>query len=121
MFNIVFFTTLISLLMQGMTLAKVAKWLRVDDIPPPEVETFGIEMPDEMGMLTDTVIEKDDPENGTALRDINMPLGKRIVMIKRKDRFIVPDGNVILEEGDKLLVLEYESTTENAQSDNNQS
>ncbi len=112
MFNIVFFTTLISLLMQGMTLAKVAKWLDVDDITPPEVETFGIEIPDEMGMLSDTVIKKNDPENGTAIRDINMPEGKRIVMIKRQDSFIVPDGNVILAEGDKLLILEYETEAE---------
>ena len=49
MFNIVFFITLLSLLFQGTTIPFVAKLLKVGEKAEREVDTMGIEMPDEMG------------------------------------------------------------------------
>ena len=107
MFNIVFFITLLSLLMQGMTIPKVARKLGVEEVSDPEVETFGIDMPEEMGTLSDYVIQASDLANGNTLKDLEMPSGKRVIMIRRGDTNIVPEGNVTLAEGDKLLVLNY--------------
>lgn len=46
-FNIVFFITLLSLIFQGMTIASVARWLRLDLPSEREGNEFGVEIPEE--------------------------------------------------------------------------
>ncbi len=107
MFNIVFFITLVSLLLQGMTIPKVAKKLHVDEDSEPEVETYGIEMPDGMGTFTNHIVETADLARGNTLKDLQMPEGRRVVVIKRDEELIVPAGDVVLQPDDKLLIIEY--------------
>ena len=78
-FNIVFFITLISLLLQGMTLSPAAKWLKLSYDADPEVETFGMEIPEEMGMLRDHTVTEDDLADGDTLRDLHLPHGIRVM------------------------------------------
>lgn len=112
MFNIVFFITLLSLLFQGTTIPFTAKLLKVGEKVEGEVDTMGIEMPDEMGTLTNHIVTKKDLSKGNLLKDLNMPLGKRVIMIKRGDDFIMPDGGATLMEGDQMLILESYSQNE---------
>lgn len=112
MFNIVFFITLLSLLFQGTTIPFAAKLLKVGEKAEGEVDTMGIEMPDEMGTLTNHIVTKKDLSKGNLLKDLNMPLGKRVIMIKRGDDFIMPDGGATLMEGDQMLILESYSQNE---------
>ena len=105
MFNIVFFITLLSLLFQGTTIPFVAKLLKVGEKAEREVDTMGIEMPDEMGTLTNHIVTKKDLQNGSLLKDLNMPIGKRVIMIKRGEDYIMPEGNSLLREGDQMLII----------------
>ena len=106
LFNIVFFITLLSLLIQGMTIAKVARWLQLD---LPEEKTgndFGVELPDEINSkLEDLTLTADMLQNGNRLADMNLPKGMLVMIIKRGTQFIVPNGKMELLVGDKLLVI----------------
>lgn len=105
MFNIVFFITLLSLLIQGMTLSPMARALGLVDQEDPEVETFGMDIPEEMGMLRDHIVTEDDLADGDTLRDLHLPHGIRVMMVRRKDKFIVPHGSLKLSAGDRLVIL----------------
>jgi cell volume regulation protein A len=104
-FNIVFFITLLSLLVQGMTLSPAARWLKLSYEEDPEVETFGMEIPDEMGMLRDHTVTEEDLASGGTLRELNLPHGIRVMMVKRGERFLVPHGSMPLEPGDHLIII----------------
>ena len=80
-FNVVFVITLLSLLIQGMTLTSSAKLLKLNDVDEAPPETFGMELPDEMGKLTDYTLKASDLEYGSTLRDLQMPHGTRVMMI----------------------------------------
>ncbi len=108
-FNIVFFITLISLLLQGMTLSPAAKWLKLSYDADPEVETFGMEIPEEMGMLRDHTVTEDDLAEGDTLRDLHLPHGIRVMMVRRDGRFLVPHGSMPLQPGDHLVIIMGES------------
>lgn len=104
-FNIVFFITLLSLLLQGMSVNRIAKWLHLSlkEVPPPE--TFGIEIPQEAGTLSSCILTAAQLEDGNTLKEIKLPQKSRVVMIQRGTKLIVPDGSVPLREGDKLLMI----------------
>lgn len=104
-FNIVFFITLLSLIFQGMSIPRVAKLLHLN-LPMEKVpETFGIEIPEEAGKLQDYTLTDDDLESGNTLKEIQFPQGARVVIIRRDDKFIIPDGSVELQNGDQLLII----------------
>jgi cell volume regulation protein A len=105
MFNIVFLITLFSLLLQGMTLSPVARMLRLSYEEDPQVETFGMEIPEEMGMLRDHTVTEEDLKKGPTLRDLGLPHGIRVMMVRRGDSYLVPHGSMPLEAGDRLVII----------------
>ena len=105
MFNIVFLITLFSLLLQGMTLSPVARLLRLSYEEDPQVETFGMEIPEEMGMLRDHTVTEEDLKKGPTLRDLGLPHGIRVMMVRRGDSYLVPHGSMPLEVGDRLVII----------------
>ena len=105
MFNIVFIITLFSLLVQGGTLAPAANLLHLTYDEDPVAETFGMEIPEEMGMLRDHIVTEEDLAHGTTLRDLHLPHGIRVMMVRRDDRFLVPHGSMPLEPGDRLVII----------------
>ena len=104
-FNMVFCITLLSLLMQGMTLPPLAKLLNLSYDADPEVNTFGVELPEEVGMLRDHVVVEEDLAEGDTLRDLSLPHGIRVVTVRRNDKFLVPHGSMKLMPGDQLLII----------------
>ena len=104
-FNIVFCITLLSLLLQGMTLTPMAHLLNMSIDDDPDVETFGMEIPEEMGMLRDHIVAQEDLEGGDTLRDLHLPHGIRVVMVRRGPKYIVPHGSLKLMEGDRLVII----------------
>ena len=109
MFNIVYIITLFSLLVQGGSLGRVAKKLHLSYEEDPQADTFGIEVPDEMGMLRDHTVSEEDLVHGDTLRDLHLPHGIRVMMVRRGDRFLVPHGSMPLEVGDRLVIIMGES------------
>lgn len=104
-FNIVFFITMLSMLIQGMSIPSVARRLHLDLPQERKPETFGIEIPEEAGKLIDATLTEDDLSEGDTLKEISLPDGARVVMIQRAQELIVPDGSVKLKAGDKLLMI----------------
>ena len=104
-FNIVFSITLLSLLIQGMTISPMARLLNLSIDDDPEVETFGMEIPEEMGMLRDHIVSEVDLEGGDTLRDLHLPHGIRVVMVRRGPKYLVPHGSMKLIQGDRLVII----------------
>ena len=104
-FNYVFLFSLFSLLMQGGSLKWMAKKLRIGYEEDPEVETFGMDVPEEMGMMRDHIVTEEDLSRGATLRDLHLPHGIRVMMVRRDGRFLVPHGSMPLEIGDHLVII----------------
>lgn len=104
-FNIVFFITLLSMVLQGGTIVMAAE--KLDLLLPAEKEkNFNVELPDEAGEQSEiTVTEELLCEKGKTLQTLGLPQGVLVVMIKRGDRYIVPTGTVELQAGDHLLTI----------------
>lgn len=106
LFNIVFFITLLSLIIQGMTISKMARWLKLDLPEEKEGNEFGVELPEEIDThLDDITLTEDMLSTGNRLADMNIPKGTLVMLIKRGNEFIIPNGQIELHAGDKLLVM----------------
>ena len=106
-FNIVFFITIFSLVIQGTTVGGVAKVLGVADKSPDK--GFDIDLPDEVkAALTEVDIIEGGVRDGAQLRDVKLPEKTLVMMIRRGERYIVPNGSTVLHKGDKLLLISEE-------------
>ena len=47
-------------------------------------------------------------EKGNTLKEIALPEKTLVILIKRNDGYIVPNGSVELQPGDKLLLINQE-------------
>jgi cell volume regulation protein A len=104
-FNVVFFITLLSLILQGMSISWFAKKLHLDLPPEPERE-FDIHLPDELSStLNEVVITRKMLKHGNTLATMNVPKGNLAMMVKRGNEYHVPNGKMELFEGDVLLFI----------------
>ena len=105
-FNVVFFITLLSLIIQGMTISAGARMLHLDLPQEKEGNEFGVELPEEIdSQLMDQTLTADMLKNGNRLADMDIPKGTLVMLVKRGNEFIIPNGQVELYEGDKLLFI----------------
>jgi len=106
-FNLVFFISVISVLVQGTTLSTVAKWLQVsipEKLKPiSDTERFLQEFP--KSALREFTLNPGDRANGKQIVNLHFPLNAFIVMIKRNNQFIRPGGSTALQEKDTLMVI----------------
>ncbi|MCQ2959687.1 MAG: potassium/proton antiporter [Bacteroidales bacterium] len=108
LFNIVFFCTLVSLIIQGTSLPQVAKWLHLvgNSKGLRKPKHFDIDLPDEIkSAATEIVITEQLLKNGNKLMDIGLPEKTLAIMVKRDMGFFVPTGKSVLKEFDTLLVI----------------
>ena len=104
-FNIVFFITLMSLIIQGSTITSAAKKLNLSLPVPDDDNKFGVEVPEEAGKLVEVTLTEEALQLGNTLKEVKLPEGMLVMMIKRGEKFIVPNGSVELHEGDRLLII----------------
>jgi len=107
-FNIVFFVTLVSLLVQGTTVPAVARLLGLTgkNKPQNKLQAFDVELSDEIkSSMTELTLSEDHLSHGKRIMDMPMPENTLIVMIKRNDHYFVPKGATELEPGDTLLLI----------------
>jgi cell volume regulation protein A len=106
-FNLVFFISVTSVIIQGTTLTVVAKWLNVslpenakpitdfdkiiEDFPKSSLKEFEI-------LPNYQVVNK-------RIVDLNFPLSAFIIMIKRNGHFIRPGGSTVLNSNDILMII----------------
>jgi len=106
-FNLVFFISVSSVLLQGTTLPIVAKWLHVR-VPEKIKRKFplDIELKDN---FKSELVELDIPENspsvGKAVVQLGLPKKAQIVMIHRDELYIIANGDTEIQANDHLLIM----------------
>ncbi|HJD02059.1 MAG TPA: ion transporter [Candidatus Mediterraneibacter excrementavium] len=75
--------------------------LRKDDIMVLGAESF---QDKEHIRLKEITLQKNNPWNGRRIRDLDISRHSVIVLIKRKDKVMIPNGNLVLREGDMVIL-----------------
>ncbi|MDR1226342.1 MAG: potassium/proton antiporter [Prevotellaceae bacterium] len=115
-FNIVFFVSVTSVLIQGTTLSKVAQWLHVS-APFKKQHKFSIdiELDEDAEELKSRFARVVLPDNskavGIPLLELGFPQKAAISLIIRGDKYITPYGATVLEPHDKLLIASEDATS----------
>lgn len=105
-FNIVFFITLLSLLVQGTTISPLARRLHLDEPLHDDGNSFGLELPDEMSsQLQELIVTPALLAQGDTLKEVALPDKALVMMVRRGGKHIVPDGKLQLQAGDVLLLI----------------
>ena len=106
-FDLVFFVSITSVLVQGTTLLKVGNLLKVT--LPEELKTRtqrdrefseGIK-----SLLTEIVVPENSPIIGREVVELKLPKSTLISIIKRNGKYITPHGATVIEPNDQLFVL----------------
>lgn len=105
-FNIVFFITIVSLVIQGTTVSKVARLLGLSTPLEKTGNDFGVELPEEIDTrLYDMTITQEMLDKASSLKDMNFPQGTLVMIVKRNNKYLIPNGTLKLHIGDKLLLI----------------
>lgn len=111
-FSIVFFLTLLSLLVQGSTVPWVAKRLGLYEELVEEVKYFDVEIAQHMGTkMEQRCVKEEMLGNGNRLMDIDLDDSELVVLVRRGDNYMVPKGRLELQPQDILLVVSEEHET----------
>lgn len=104
LFNVVFLSTIISLLVQGTTVSGMANLL---GLAYEERESaFDVNMHEDMkSALTEVEVNECMLESGHTLKEITLPENTLVMMVCRDGEYFVPQGKTELQLGDKLLVI----------------
>ena len=106
-FNLIFFITLTSALVQGWSIPLTAKIFGVRG-QKVKNKHIPIEMTDAEktnNELLDLIIPPNSAVAGRSLAELRLPPESLITVIYRDNDYVVPSGGSILEEGDTILVL----------------
>lgn len=106
-FNIVFFISVTSVLLQGTTLSFVAKWLHValpEKVKPVSAnERYILNLP--KSAMKEIVVPPYSFATNKRIVDLHFPQSAFISMIKRNGNFVRAGGSTIIEPNDILVVL----------------
>lgn len=107
-FNIVFFISVTSVMIQGTTLTPVAKWFGValpettENVENP-VDAIMTEHP--RAIMQEILIPAENHTVGKQIVDLDFPEKAIIAMIKRNDKYITPNGSTKIDANDSLIVI----------------
>lgn len=106
-FDVVFFVVVISALLQGTSLPKLASWLRVREERPPSppvtLEITSLQHVD--GDIVDYLVEPRSLAAGRRVRELALPESAVLAMIVRGREIIPPRGSTPLHPGDHVFVV----------------
>lgn len=114
-FNIVFCLVLLSISIQGFGLPTVARKLDMVDKASDVLKTFNDFSSETSLQFSRVNIDSDSIWNGKYIRELNLPKDIRVCrVVKDGHTRLVPNGNMLLEEGDVVIVCtsEYDSNRE---------
>jgi cell volume regulation protein A len=107
-FNVVFFITILSLLTQGTSLTKFADLLHLSYTEEEETRfhDFDVEFAEEIkATMLEFEVSGEALKNGNCLKNLPIPENTLVILIKRNGQYIIPNGNTLIMEEDKLLVI----------------
>ncbi|MCL2334508.1 MAG: potassium/proton antiporter [Endomicrobia bacterium] len=106
-FNIVFFIVFISALVQGMSIGKVADFLKVSR-PLGAKRRYPIEFEQMAGInadLYEIMIHPQSSAVGRKIVDLHLPPKSLVALISRGEGFLIPNGSTVIKDGDIFLAL----------------
>ncbi|MDN3667003.1 potassium/proton antiporter [Algibacter miyuki] len=106
-FNIVFFISVTSILIQGTTLSIVAKWLNVA-LPEQSKKLNATDLllaENPKAEMKEILITAGCSAVNKKIVELGFPKNAIIAMIKRGDSYIIPNGVTVIETQDTLIVL----------------
>lgn len=106
-FSVVFFVVVTSVIIQGPTIPWIARMLGVHS-PVREKTRYPIELEpsvDTKAALKEVEITEDDFALGKQILELGLPDNVLITLINREGKFMVPRGNTVIQNHDKLLIL----------------
>ena len=102
-FNMVFYMVVFSVMIQGMTLKPLAKYLGLlDPVSEADADTIDLEELEELS-LKKLYLDRKSEYINKEIRELNLPKSMHIISIRRGEEDITPRGDVILKAGDKIL------------------
>jgi len=106
-FNIVFFAVVLSMVIQGSSIKKVADWLRLAVKAKPEpkqiMELVTLHKSDLE--LIELQIDEELYDGKILISSLRLPEGTTITMINRNEKIIAPQGSTKIFPGDVLYIL----------------
>ncbi|MFO7977043.1 MAG: potassium/proton antiporter [Bacteroidales bacterium] len=106
-FNIVFFISLTSIIIQGTSLPLVARWLKVTlpvkARPRTPLEIFLND--DEKSEFMEYELQENASVIGKKIFELHFPKNAIIALIKRNDKYVTPGGATSLRQGDRLVII----------------
>jgi cell volume regulation protein A len=106
-FHVAFFVVLASLLLQGWTLAPVARWLRLEAPPEPEpIRRVSLDLPGSEGReLIVCVVEAGSQALDYPIRALPLAAGSRLCALGRAGELLLPGEAESLEPGDAVCII----------------
>jgi potassium/hydrogen antiporter len=107
-FNLVFFIVLTSVLVQGTSIIPIARFLGVYGPSQPPRPLYPLEFipaasPD--SGLVNLDISARSGVVGKKIVDLHLPETALVVLVNKKDKFVIPSGGTVLEAGDRMMIL----------------
>jgi potassium/hydrogen antiporter len=106
-FDLVFFTVLVSALSQGWSLPAVARWLGLErppePAPPVTLDITSLKHVD--ADIVEYAVRDDSRAAGLRIRDLPFPDGALVAMVARANRTVPPGGNTEIRPGDFVFVI----------------
>lgn len=109
-FNIVFYVTLTSMLIQGTTFSKVAKLMGLSKYDDND-KSFIFNDEDDFNSELQEVTIANPALNGKKVMELSLPESALVVYIKRGKQYITPRGSTVVKTGDKLLLMANDVST----------
>ena len=103
-FNIVFFITIISLVLQGTTVSLFARLFGVLDTEAKHKD-FAVYVPEDIAITSEIKVTPSLLLHGNTIRQLGLEDNALPIMIKRGGKYIIARGATELQEGDKLLLI----------------
>lgn len=107
LFDVVFFIVVVSAVIQGTSLAPVARWLGLERRrnPQPAVTLEISSLQHVNGDVVDYAVGEDSRAAGRMVKDLSLPDGAVIALIARGDEIIPPQGKTRVQAGDHVILV----------------
>lgn len=105
-FTIVFFITIISLLVQGTTVQFMAEQLDLVDTETQDPVFGDIDLPQRIkSSISEILVSRNMIEKSNKMKDLPLPDHTLAIMVQRGGDFFIPKGHTELAEGDHVLFI----------------
>lgn len=112
-FNIVFFITILSLILQGTTVPLFAKIFGVLETDFKHKD-FAVYVPEDIAITSEIKVTPELLKHGNTIRQLGLEDNALPIMLKRKGKYIIARGATELQEGDKILLIAQKEDDLNA-------